>query len=48
MDDFIFLDTKERLLQIRERVKSRLHQEHLVVVPQKTQINSLSHGLPFL
>jgi len=48
MDDFVFLDTKKNLEKIKLLIIQKLQNHKLVVVPQKIQINRLSHGLSFL
>jgi len=48
MDDFVFLDTKERLQQIKLSVIKKIEEHKLVVVPKKTQINTLKHWISFL
>jgi hypothetical protein len=48
MDDFIFIDTKENLLQLKGTVISLLHNNWLFVVPWKIQMNTMKHGMNLL
>jgi hypothetical protein len=48
MDDFLLVDTKERLLAHKKAMLQVIQDHGLLAIPQKIQINTLDHGLPFL
>jgi RNA-directed DNA polymerase len=48
MDDFLLIDTKENLLSWQFYIIQKLKDHHLTVIPRKVQINTISHGIPFL
>ncbi|MEI7562975.1 MAG: RNA-directed DNA polymerase [bacterium] len=48
MDDFIFVDKKEYLVDIQSKIIQKIDKDGLIMVPKKIQMNTIIHGITML